>query len=113
MKSHQRFCDIADNPEFRNLFNNDVVCDEPSLVDDIDSFTHELTPLKKDLKPGLKLPKTKSQWEEANKYFKKYLHNNQDIDNIENEICRMQNCIYDYFKINFGSISEKTRKYRS
>ena len=106
MKSHQRFCDISDNCDFTELFQEDILNEAPAYTEDIYIYTPESVPAKKDAKKGLRLPKSKSEWNEANEFFKLHLSTSSNIENVENEICRIQNCIYDYFKLNFGVISE-------
>ena len=67
-------------------------------------------------KPGIKLPKTPSQWEEANLYFKTKFFLSDPVDNLDDFVENAQNIVYDYFADNYGSMSgssdpELTSKY--
>ena len=67
-------------------------------------------------KPGIKLPKTPSQWEEANLYFKTKFFLSDPVDNLDEYVEYAQNIVYDYFADNYGSMSggsnpELTSKY--
>ena len=70
--------------------------------------------LEKTLK-GVKLPKNKQQWDTANLYFQQHIPYNLDISDINEIIVEFQTTLYNYFKINFGTInsdsSELYKKY--
>ena len=56
---------------------------------------------------GIKLPKTKEQWDMANDYSKCTLPFNVNVENIERSTGHPQNTVYQYFKINFGNDVDK------
>ena len=60
------------------------------------------------MKPGIKLPKTETDWKEADTYFKNVLHAG-DIISISNNISvkKMDSVIYEYFVKNFRTIDKK------
>ena len=56
--------------------------------------------------PGLKLPKTASEWEEANLYFKLNFDLSEPISNIDAYTSNIHKVIYDYFATNYyGTVS--------
>ena len=55
---------------------------------------------------GIKLPKSQSEWEKANYYFKANIDCQSEITCIENEVENIQSVIYNYFRSNYG-IKEK------
>ena len=110
LRAHQRFCQISDIPELRDLFHNELLRNEDNFIDyhddpnDTDPYIPEIGPLK----TGLKLPKTKEGWSEANEYFKFVYDINFIDDNIDNKILHIQDQVYDYFKQKYGVISNDT-----
>ena len=65
-------------------------------VDSLDTFV---------LKPGVKLPKSREQWIEANTYFRSMFANIKlKSDSLDQTIRFMTDSIYDFFKTNYGTI---------
>lgn len=64
LRAHQRFSQISDAPELRELFNKDLF--ENSLIMYDDNIENPFIPPKLNLKVGLKLPKTKEEWQIIN-----------------------------------------------
>ena len=64
-------------------------------------------------KPGLKLPKTPSQWKEANLFFHQaffdFLGTNSIIDDLNECVQLIQNKVYDYFASTYGVIKERSQ----
>jgi len=56
------------------------------------------------VKPGLKLPKTNIQWEEANAYFRSIFDMSQPIIDINSFVADSQQCIYNYFAEFWGTV---------
>ena len=58
------------------------------------------------LKPGINLPKSNSEWLTANKYFKFTIPSNAPIRNgdLNSSISILNNTIYNYFVENFGYV---------
>ena len=99
LRSHQRFCKTNDMPELRELFNNELVeIREDSITYDKNFEPNDqYIPQNKLPKTGIKLPKTKSDWKQANEYFRVTLDHTKEIVDINEEITNLQNTIYDYF----------------
>ena len=91
LRAHHRFCKINDMPELRELFNNELVeiredsitCDENFEPND------QYIPQNKLPKTGIKLPKTKSDWKQANEYFRVTLDHTKEIVDINEEITNL------------------------
>ena len=109
LRSHQRFCKTNDMPELRELFNNELVeiredsitCDENFEPND------QYIPQNKLPKTGIKLSKTKSDWKQANEYFRFTLDHTKEIVDINEEITNLQNTIYNYFRNECGTVVEE------
>ena len=57
------------------------------------------------IKPGIKLPKTDSQWKTANDYFRAMLPMSMiDPKNIGDSILKMNEVLYNYFKNTYGIV---------
>ena len=57
------------------------------------------------IKLGIKLPKSESQWDEANGYFKATLPVHEiNSNNVNACVSKMNNTIYDYFQKAYGNI---------
>lgn len=109
LRAHQRFCHVNDVPELRDLFMNEL--DQLNNInnDNINSDEEDITQLIKRLpKKGIKLPKSKADWDTANEFFKQNLNNCDVIEDINLEIRNMQNIIYDYFAGTVGTIGGET-----
>ena len=55
--------------------------------------------------PGIKLPRTASEWEEANLFFKLQFEISGPIKNLSEYTAHFQQTIYNYFASNFGTVS--------
>ena len=69
-------------------------------------------------KSGIKLPRSKQQWEEANLYFKLHIDSTENITDIHGTTRYIQEMIYNYFAINYGVIksssnSDFSEKYKN
>ena len=58
--------------------------------------------------PGLKLPKVKATWDEANAYFLAYPPITSAIDNLDECASQFQSSVYNYFQNEYGTY-EKPR----
>ncbi|ESN91230.1 hypothetical protein HELRODRAFT_182085 [Helobdella robusta] len=58
--------------------------------------------------PGTKLPKTSTQWSEANVYFQLQQQSLPSYDNIDNFTSAFQQMIYNYFATNYGTLKQQT-----
>ncbi|ESN94359.1 hypothetical protein HELRODRAFT_164188 [Helobdella robusta] len=58
--------------------------------------------------PGIKLPKTQSQWAEANAYFHQKFVDLCVVEDINHFTSTFQNTIYNYFANTFGTVKPKT-----
>ena len=84
LRAHQRFCQICNVPELIELFNKDL--SENSLFKYYDKIENNFTPPKPNPKAGIKLPKTKEEWQISNDYCKSVFNLHGDIRNVEEEI---------------------------
>ena len=86
-------------PELRELFNNELVEIREDSISCDKNFepNDQYIPQNKLPKTGIKLPKTKSDWKQANEYFRVTLDHTKEIVDINEEITNLQNTIYDYF----------------
>ena len=109
LRAHHRFCKINDMPELRELFNNELVeIREDSITCDKNFEPNDqYIPQNKLPKTGIKLPKTKSDWKQANEYFRVTLDHTKEIVDINEEITNVQNTIYDYFRNECGTVVEE------
>jgi hypothetical protein len=78
------------------------------------------TPANEQIKPSLKLPKTKDQWNEANGFFHQMLYHilTSSIQNIDECITLSQKIVYNYFPEKYGTTGETrcnnlTEKYQA
>ena len=55
------------------------------------------------MKVGLKLPRSKEEWDSVNTHFKNNMAIQNDINNIDETAQQFQSSIYEYFLENFGS----------
>ncbi|ESN90811.1 hypothetical protein HELRODRAFT_182645 [Helobdella robusta] len=58
--------------------------------------------------PGIKLPKTTTQWSEANAYFHSQKSALPNITDIDNFTINFQSSIYNYFASTYGTIKQQT-----
>ena len=57
--------------------------------------------------PGIKLPKSSTDWSLANTYFHAHLNELPDVSNLSQYVPALQSMIYNYFKSNFGLSNAK------
>ncbi|ESO10191.1 hypothetical protein HELRODRAFT_168067 [Helobdella robusta] len=77
--------------------NNSTSTSSPSPTESIESTL-----------PGVKLPKTSTQWSEANAYFQLQQHTLPNYHDIDAFAYTFQKMIYDYFALNYGTIKPQT-----
>ncbi len=110
LKMHQRSCRVIHGldselcTEIEELSNSDT-----ETISDMSQATNSEQPVINeeyipDLKRGIKLPKSNSEWSTANEYFKFALQANEPITShdLDSNIKLLNNIIYDYFAQNFG-----------
>ena len=96
-------------PELRELFNNELVeIREDSITFD-ENFepNDQYIPQNKLPKTGIKLSKTKSDWKQANEYFRFTLDHTKEIVDINEEITNLQNTVCNYFRSECGTVVEE------
>ena len=113
LTAHQRSCEF-----FKRLTRGGQLLDSPSSVvtppcteahEDTDHAPTHLTCPSQDMniKTGIRLPKTKCQWAEANAYFHVQfapLLSSRAVD-IDSDIIRAQDVVYDYFASSCGTVT--------
>ena len=91
-------------PSDENLNENIDQPDEPVIMNELmneSTVNHTPTPL-----PGVKLPKTKLQWEEANLFFHLNVGISSPIDDINSFAQNLQHTIiYSYSASNYGTLT--------
>ncbi|CAB4017865.1 Hypothetical predicted protein [Paramuricea clavata] len=100
LKVHQRSC------RFIAGLNEEIATmdDERSEEGEID-IGESMPPEHPELKPGIKLPKSDSEWANSDLFFRAELAMDSMNDfNINNVIFYMSNKVYNYFADNFGII---------
>ena len=90
----------------KSLFASPPRCVEYSENSNEDLINDEEIIEKFSMLNGIKLPKNKIQWEQANLFFKNNLPHGVEITNVEESIINLQNVLYDYFKNNFGTVNK-------
>ena len=76
--AHQVFCQINDILELRELFNKELL--QNSLAEYNDNIENTFTPPKLNPKEGIKLPKSKEEWQISDNYFKALFNLHGDIE---------------------------------
>ena len=106
LRAHQRFCKINDMPELRELFNDGLVeIREDSITCDKNFESNDQYITQNKLpKTGIKLPETKSDWKQANEYFRITLDHTKETVDINEEITNLQNTINNYFRTECGTV---------
>ena len=116
LKAHQRSCGF-----FKSLVEGKLLAENipdqhhptpppshpsepPTLLDP--------PPISCSIKPGLKLPKTKSKWLEANAYFhSRFVHElTGTITDLDSFVPRAQDCVYQYFADTCATIPREANK---
>ena len=122
LKMHQRSCKIISglNEELLEDLKNQDESNNDDTVNLNNGFvdsntTNEHVEKYPQLKPGINLPKSDSEWLTANEYFKFTLPLNAPIRNadLNTSISILNNTIYNYFAENFGyveSLPDKSLK---
>ena len=123
-QSHQRCCTVHRSLSSITKDNSEEVINEQrSTTNDNDSNVNNQQPdlsqdndtAGVDCKPGLNLPKTPSQWKEANLFFHQaffdFLNTNAKIDDLNECVQSIQNKVYDYFASTYGVINEGSQSH--
>ena len=76
--AHQIFFQISDILELRELFNKELL--QNSLAEYNDNIENTFTPPKLNPKEGIKLPKSKEEWQISDNYFKAVFNLHGDIE---------------------------------
>ena len=109
LKMHQRSCRVIDNLEDKLQQMAEVFNDHHN-EDNVDQVTPQNSSINyqenfPDLKKGIKLPKSSSQWAIANEFFKITFSNHPIIpQDLNNSINTMATVMYNYFSENFGFV---------
>ena len=112
LKAHQRSCRVIEklNGDLYDVIDEE----EENNIPDGEHTTLDATP---DIRPGIKLPRTQSQWTEANLFFLSALRVDElSGENIDTAIKKMYDVIYNYLKDNYGCIDKSDEiisEYRS
>ena len=105
LKSHQRSCKVIKGLNSEMIFTND----DPKQNEIINKIIDDLPCNESlELKPCIKLPKTDTQWKEADIFFRSKLHS-EDINdyNLTETVERMNSVIYSYFAETYGTVKNK------
>ena len=100
LRAHRRFCLVGSIPDLNTLFALDDLTQRREMP-----CSHDETDLpdKKNIKPGIKLPKSPIELSRANDHFKESLNTYSEITDIDYEIKSLQDEIYSYFETTYGS----------
>ena len=81
LRAHRRFCHVGSMPDLNNLFalENLTQYSEPPCSQNNDETD---LPDKKNIKPGIKLPKSPIEWSRANDHFKESLNTYNELVKI-------------------------------
>ena len=110
LKMHQRSCRVIHglNDELYNDIEEQINIDSENAPELNQSTSHEESPVNDNdipnLRKGIKLPKSNSEWSTANEYFKFALQSNQPMrsQDLDSNIRLLNNVIYEYFATNLG-----------
>ena len=110
LKMHQRSCRVIHglNDELYNEIEEQINIDSENVPELNQSTSHEESPVNDNdvpnLRKGIKLPKSNSEWSTANEYFKFALQSNQPMrsQDLDSNIRLLNNVIYEYFATNLG-----------
>ena len=115
LRAHRRFCDVNTTLNLDSLFtseyynSNSPPTQSQHLNNDVQNnscptnISAGLFNDKKLIKNGIKLPKSSAEWEEANLYFTGALDYNSEITDVDFEIGKLQDEIYNYFQQTTGA----------
>ncbi|CAB3986127.1 Hypothetical predicted protein [Paramuricea clavata] len=110
LKMHQRSCRVIQglDSEFRTDLEEQNNSDTEHIPEMDQSTINETPTVEKEdianLRKGIKLPKSNSEWSTANEHLKFALQSNDPItsQDLNSNIKLLNNNIYDYFAQNFG-----------
>ena len=103
LNTHKRSCNILDIPNIKEILTTPINFNE-NFIESVPKITTDDLP-KNILKAGIKLPKSKRNWDIANEDFKSLL--NTDTSDLETGISLMQSTIYNYFAQNYRKLEAK------
>ena len=101
---------VLDLPELREMFQQpllqELIVNESDNISDDNNSDNE--PDNEDLHnnivlKGLKLSRSKEEWDSVNTHFKNIMAIQNDINDIDETAQQVQSSIYEYFLENFGS----------
>ena len=119
LRAHQRSCAIheslskindsdSDNSHHTADVNHFDSADGSSFADPINEFNIDMSENNENThaqyKPGIKLPKTSSDWAMANAYFQSIFVISSIPTNFDHFVEEAQNKIYDYVRSTYGSV---------
>ena len=114
LKAHQRTCQahklLTDN--YINNTENDFE-NELQNSDIIQTDTKNEKPNSEVIvtyKPGLKLPKSRDRWDEANAYFCTVFNMSTPINDLDEYVLSAQSKVYQYFADLYGVINQNSKK---
>ena len=100
---HQRSCRVIQGLSDISIEDNRIYSENANGT--TNSYSSNISNTMPVIKPGIKLPKTDSQWKTANDYFHSMLPMSLiDPSNIGDSIVKMNNILYDYFKNTYGVV---------
>ena len=126
LKSHQRCCtthqtlasiteDKTNDPmnESNTTTTTDINNDDNSIGNNHTPGSTNESVSNSSCKPGLKLPKTPTQWKEANEFFHyaflDILDTNTKKDDLNIWVLSIQDRVYDYFASTYGNVNSTTQ----
>ena len=115
LKMHQCSCRVGLNDELYNDIEEQINIDSENVPELNQSTSHEESPVNDNdvpnLRKGIKLPKSNSEWSTANEYFKFALQSNQPMrsQDLDSNIRLLNNVIYEYFATNLPGLVILTR----
>ena len=109
VKSHQRTCKVCQSVTSGPTSSTASMSKELLLEDENKIKENPSTKLAIREAPllGIKLPKTKEQWEEANLFFTLRSELSGDVDNIDSYAANLQSIVYDYFGSTYGILNKR------
>ena len=109
LKMHQRSCRVVSGLNDELRADSEMTSDHESEEQDWEVPTTFLEEdIFPDIKNGINLPKSDSQWLTANEYFKSVLNLNPPItfQDLNSSIKLLNDTIYDYFSTNYGQVQQ-------
>ena len=105
LQPHQKSCKVIEGLNSEMVFTNN----DPEQIKIINKIMDDLSCNESpELKPGIKLSKTDTQWKDADMFFRSELHT-EDINvySLMETAERMNNVIYNYFPETYGTVKNK------